>query len=386
MATAAAARSDGTPRVGGVLGLLACAAAGGVLLAGETRLERPWLVVFLAVCAMVAVTQAIGFGEDTEFDGAQPLTILAGILGGPLAGAGTGVVSTIFYGVPGGSRLTYGSVRALQGLVAGVIVEAPMLRFDTAPRALAVGLATEAAAGAVTLLAIALLAATAHRPVDRSSAASNFVAALLAAPLLAGLAMADVHAGAGPVVLIIVPALLGVIATRVFRERWHLRHAESEARANRDPLTGAYNRRWFESAIAAEIAGGRSTGLVLLDIDHFKSVNDRHGHAAGDAVLLDTVQRLVAGVRPGDGVVRWGGEEFAILLRSLGDDADLAARAEQLRRTIGDRAFDFEGTPITITASAGAATLTSDADSLVRAADAALYDAKRTGRNRAVLV
>src|SRR6202012_4577105 len=105
-----------------------------------------------------------------------------------------------------------------------------------------------------------------------------------------------------------VPALLGVIATRIFRERWRLRHAESEARANRDPLTGAYNRRWFESAITTEIASGRSTGLVLLDIDHFKQVNDRHGHAAGDAVLLDTVQRLVTGVPAGDGVVRVGGE------------------------------------------------------------------------------
>jgi diguanylate cyclase (GGDEF)-like protein len=267
-----------------------------------------------------------------------------------------------------------------------VIVTAPMLRFNTAPRALGVGVATEAAAAAVMLLATVLIGLFARRRLDPPLAMWNYFAALLAAPLIAGLALADVRAGAGPVVLVLVPAVLAVGATRIFRERWRLRHAESEARANRDPLTGAYNRRWFESAIASEIASGNSTGLVLLDLDHFKKVNDKFGHTAGDGVLLETVQRLVAGVRPGDGVVRWGGEEFAILLRQLGDDADLAVRAEQLRRSIGNRPFEFEGNAIAVTASAGAATLLSDADSLVRAADAALYDAKRTGRDRAVLV
>jgi len=386
MATAAAARSHRATLVAGFLALLACAAVAGVVVAGETTLEQPWLIVFLAIAATVAVTQSVDLGSDTQFDGAQPITILAAILGGPLAGAGTGVVSTIFYSRPGGSRLTYGSIRALQGLVAGVIVVGPALHYDTTASALGVGIATEAAAIVVMLFATVLLAVVAHRPADRTLALWNSAAALLAGLLIAGLALANVHAGAGPVVLVLVPVLLGVIATRVFRERWRTRHAESEARANRDPLTGAYNRRWFETAIAAEIASGNSIGLVLIDLDHFKNVNDGHGHAAGDAVLLETVQRLVSGVRAGDGVVRWGGEEFAILLRQLGDDADLAVRAEQLRRMVGDRPFEFEGASIAVTASAGAATLASDADSLVRAADAALYDAKRTGRNRAVLV
>jgi diguanylate cyclase (GGDEF)-like protein len=386
MATAATAGSNGATRVAGMLAVLACGATLAAVLAGETAFDRPWLVLFLAVAATIAVTQSVDFGPDAQFDGAQPITILAGILGGPLAGAGTGVVSTIFYNRPGGSRLTYGSIRALQGLVAGVIVYAPMLRFNTAPRALGVGVATEAAAAAVMLVATILIGVLARRGLDPPLAMWNYFAALLAAPLIAGLALADVRAGAGPVVLVLVPGVLAVGATRIFRERWRLRHAESEARANRDPLTGAYNRRWFESAIASEIASGNSTGLVLLDLDHFKNVNDKYGHTAGDGVLLETVQRLVAGVRPGDGVVRWGGEEFAILLRQLGDDADLAVRAEQLRRSIGNRPFEFEGNPIAVTASAGAATLASDADSLVRAADAALYDAKRTGRDRAVLV
>jgi diguanylate cyclase (GGDEF)-like protein len=168
--------------------------------------------------------------------------------------------------------------------------------------------------------------------------------------------------------------------------RWTERHAQSEARARRDPLTGAYNRRWFDEAIEQELEAGTQVGLVLLDLDHFKRVNDRYGHAAGDGVLVETVRRLSARVRTGDGVVRWGGEELAVLLVGVGDGTDLASRAEELRRAIGDHAFEVDGFEIAVTASAGAATLSADTDSLVRAADAALYDAKRAGRNRAVLV
>ena len=383
MGTAASAGGTVVARSFALLTLAGVAAAAA---AGLTHISQPWLVAFLAVAATIAVTQAVDFGPDTQFDGGQPITILAGILGGPLAGYGVGVVSTIFYARPGGSRVAYGSIRSLQGLVAGVIVAGAGLRYDDALHSLGVGVAAEAAAAAIMFAATWLIAVAGRRAFDRPLAVWNAAAALLVAPLLAGLALADAHAGAAPVVYVIVPALLGVVVVRIFRERWREQHVESEARANRDPLTGAYNRRWFESAIAGEIATRSGAGLVLLDLDHFKQVNDRYGHAAGDAVLLETVQRLVAGVRPGDGVVRWGGEEFAILLRHLGSDADLAVRAEELRRSVGDKPFEFEGHTIAVTASAGAATLASDSDSLVRAADAALYDAKRTGRNRAVLV
>jgi len=170
------------------------------------------------------------------------------------------------------------------------------------------------------------------------------------------------------------------------RERWAERHAESEARARRDALTGAYNRFWFDEAFSRELESGGNAGLVLLDLDHFKLVNDEYGHATGDAVLVEVVRRLIARVRPGDGVVRWGGEEFAVLLRDMADSTDLQARADDLRRTVGAAPFVIDGAVITVTASAGAATVAGDADSLVRAADAALYDAKRAGRDRAVLV
>jgi diguanylate cyclase (GGDEF)-like protein len=183
-----------------------------------------------------------------------------------------------------------------------------------------------------------------------------------------------------------VPSLAAATGVRIVRERWRVRHAESEARARRDPLTGAYNRRWFEEAVAEKLAVGRVGALVLLDLDHFKTVNDEYGHAAGDAVLVEVVRRLSARVRAGDGVVRWGGEELAVFLRGVSDGVGLAARAEELRRAIGDEPFPWDGVEIFVTASAGAAILGDDADSLVRAADAALYEAKRAGRNRAVLV
>jgi diguanylate cyclase (GGDEF)-like protein len=360
---------------------LALVASGAAAVCGALAggIDHVGLTLFLVAAATIAAMQAISFGPDAQFDAAQPIAVLGGVFGGPLGGAATGAVSATFH--PGGlfSKLVYGSVRALQGIVAGSIVVFAGLRYESTPQALGVGFATEAAAGAVMLIVAAVLWATRVRPFVGASVGANFAASILAAPFVAGLALSEAHAGAGAIVLVLVPALLAAAAARIFRERWRLRHAESEAAANHDPLTGAFNRRWFESAIAAATESGDGTGLVLLDLDHFKRVNDVHGHAAGDLVLIEAVRRLSAGVRA-------GGEEFAVLLRNLGDGADLAARAEELRCAISRQPFAVAGAAIGVTASAGAATLVSDADSLIRAADAALYDAKRTGRDRAVLV
>jgi diguanylate cyclase (GGDEF)-like protein len=360
------------------------AACLGALAHGEVH--HRGLTLFLVVAATIAATQAVDLGPDMPFDGAQPIAVLAGALGGPLAGAATGAVSATFYSGSTRSKFFYGSTRALQGTAAGAVVELPGLRYDSTLHALGIGVAAEAAAGAVMVAVAVALWASRIRPLARDVVASTFAASLLAAPFVGGLALADAHSGAGSIVLILVPALIAAAAARIFRERWRTRHAESEARANHDPLTGAFNRRWFDGAIAAEVDGGDGTGLVLLDLDHFKRVNDVYGHAAGDAVLVEAVRRLAAGIRPGDGIVRWGGEEFAVLLRTIGDGADLAARAEELRAAISRRPFVVDAVEIAVTASAGVATLRSDADSLVRAADAALYDAKRSGRDRAVLV
>lgn len=155
----------------------------------------------------------------------------------------------------------------------------------------------------------------------------------------------------------------------------------------RDPLTGLYNRRYMEDSLErytnlAERTGA-NTSVIMIDLDHFKALNDLHGHAKGDAVLRDVAAQLVGGVRPSDVVCRYGGEELMIILPECGLD-DAAARAEVLRCRIEALATVHEAQ---ITASFGVASIpetsTTHVD-VVAMADAALYAAKQHGRNRVV--
>lgn len=164
-------------------------------------------------------------------------------------------------------------------------------------------------------------------------------------------------------------------------------HDELRRRATTDALTGLANRGAFEEALAREIARARRAGaalaVVVLDVDHFKRVNDAHGHAAGDAVLREVAARLEAAARAGDLAGRVGGEEFAVAL----PDADLAAAAdvaERVRRRVADAPVAFPGGAVAVTISAGVAALAGgeDAVALVARADARLYEAKRAGRDR----
>jgi len=155
------------------------------------------------------------------------------------------------------------------------------------------------------------------------------------------------------------------------------------AQASTDGLTGAANRRTFDERLRAEWQ--RATGqhapltLVLLDIDHFKGVNDRYGHATGDEVLRQVVGLAQAVCRPTDLVARYGGEEFAILLPDTGLDEALAL-AERVRVEVAKQAA-----PVPVTVSLGLATLPHPPvrpEELVSVADQALYHSKLTGRNR----
>lgn len=154
--------------------------------------------------------------------------------------------------------------------------------------------------------------------------------------------------------------------------------------ASTDHLTGLWNRRAFQERLAVELdrarRHGRRLGLVIMDIDHFKLVNDTHGHPAGDRVLAEFARRLTGVVRAGEIVARVGGEEFAWILPEMsGQDSVLAA--ERLRRAIMAEPFAGVGR---LTVSAGVCGLDdagSDAD-LFRLADVALYWAKSQGRNR----
>ena len=160
--------------------------------------------------------------------------------------------------------------------------------------------------------------------------------------------------------------------------------------ATRDQLTGLLNRREFDRILAeeAERAGrfGHPLGLVMVDLDHFKSVNDVHGHPAGDAVLREVALRLAGVVRTVDRVVRLGGEEFALLLvQTDGEGAIDVAR--KVCAAVERAAVPAGEARLPITVSSGAASMPADAATgagLVAAADRALYAAKAAGRNRAV--
>jgi len=155
-----------------------------------------------------------------------------------------------------------------------------------------------------------------------------------------------------------------------------------------DHLTGVANRRAFFDAAELELQRNRRAprpiALVLVDADHFKSINDRHGHPAGDAVLRQLGLVLTATFRQVDVVARIGGEEFAVLLPSS-TLAGAAVVAERLRQVVQAQAVAFEGASIGVTVSAGVAAsdgVDLDLETLMKRADRALYAAKAGGRNR----
>jgi two-component system cell cycle response regulator len=162
--------------------------------------------------------------------------------------------------------------------------------------------------------------------------------------------------------------------------------------ATRDQLTGLLNRREFERILAEERTragqSGKSFALVLVDIDHFKRVNDQHGHPAGDEVLRQVARRLEAGIRSGDHVARIGGEEFAIVMAEADDTVALEV-AERLRQTLAATPVQAgPGLQLPLTLSVGVGVFPQHTDKsrdIVAAADQALYRAKSAGRNRVVL-
>ena len=158
--------------------------------------------------------------------------------------------------------------------------------------------------------------------------------------------------------------------------------------SHRDPLTGLLNRRAVEQVLQREWRrwrrGGPAFVVVVLDLDHFKLINDTHGHPVGDAVLVQTAQRLLAQVRETDAVARIGGEEFLVLMPNA-TGAGARAAAERLRQAIAEPPYSGAGQPLAVTVSIGLAEpgpTDADVEALLRRGDAALYEAKRGGRNR----
>jgi two-component system, cell cycle response regulator len=161
--------------------------------------------------------------------------------------------------------------------------------------------------------------------------------------------------------------------------------------ALRDPLTGVFNRRYFDERLTAECAAalrhGRALSLLMIDVDDFKLLNDRHGHQVGDAVLQSMANTVKEGLRREDVMFRYGGEEFAILLRetALEGARQLADRLIKKTARMRHHVSEKRGAPgIAITMSIGVAAFSPGMGErdLVQLADAGLYHAKRTGKNR----
>ncbi len=161
-----------------------------------------------------------------------------------------------------------------------------------------------------------------------------------------------------------------------------------EFQASHDALTGMLNRgavmRRLEQAVARVDETGEALQIGLIDMDHFKQINDGHGHPAGDAVLREGARRIEAVLRDGDVAGRYGGEEFLLLVSGDADDAP--AFCERLRGVIADQPFDCDEVTLRVTASGGFVPLTpgggQSASELLVAADNLLYQAKAAGRNR----
>jgi len=163
--------------------------------------------------------------------------------------------------------------------------------------------------------------------------------------------------------------------------------------AYNDPLTELPNRRLLldrlKHQLAASSRSGRYGALLFIDMDHFKAINDTFGHEAGDQVLKEVARRLLANVRESDTVARFGGDEFVVILDSLGDTAAVAAaEANELGNKILDKLakpYRLAGDFCTSTPSIGIVIFCGHAasmDQLIKRADTAMYEAKSAGRNR----
>lgn len=185
--------------------------------------------------------------------------------------------------------------------------------------------------------------------------------------------------------------LLGMLSGRVREDNERFLHSlDAQRRYQRaakvDALTGLFNRRWFDEILDRQwrraCAEGEPLSVLFIDIDHFKSVNDRYGHLTGDAALREVANLLQSSIRPMDLAARFGGEEFAILMLgiALGEAREIA---ERLRRDIERHPVRAGGALLHLTASIGVAERLPEesADALLAACDAAMYAAKRTGRN-----
>ena len=308
---------------------------------------------------LASMSDPISFAPGVFYDARTALLVLAYTYGGPI-GTIIATATMVAY------RLWIGGMGAMTGAASIVLSSLIGVAVAMIPlRRLKIGPLRSAFIGVV--------------------ASGSFVTIVLLPPEIASAIIGP------PLLALMVANLVSVMITSSFLEREKARQSVMRAlehEASVDPLTKLQNRRAFERASLRAMNDNklkaRKCALVLIDIDHFKGINDRWGHDMGDLVLADVAALIRGNVRKSDLVVRYGGEEIALLMPNtpLTVATDFA---ERIRNLIAEAEHELGGHKVQVTVSAGVAVLgvrMNDMSEVVKAADKALYRAKSTGRNR----
>jgi diguanylate cyclase (GGDEF)-like protein len=336
----------------------------------------------LLVTSAAAERIVVQLGPRSWYTASTPTIVLAALLGGPLVGFAAGIATQAARTeAVWRRRLAEGGLAGIQGLAAGII---GLAGWAGGTEATAIALAAMAAAVTVNsvgrLLVMLERRATPLRQLWLRGIVVDCLETLLVVPLLAVLLIAS-GTSAALVVATMAASLAALTIAKRSRESTEAALAVEQQNARRDQLTGAPNRRAFEEAIAAEhsriVRGGTPAGLLLVDVDRFKSINDSYGHRVGDDVLVEVVRRLTNGLRPSDVVARWGGEELAVLAPGVRGRRQLEQLAERVRSLVGAHEIEVSVT-VTVTVSVGGTLLDGSVApvSALHAADGALYEAK----------
>jgi diguanylate cyclase (GGDEF)-like protein len=348
----------------------------------STDLHLAWLAVLLLAAAF-AERIGLQLGPRSWYSPSAPVILAAALLGGPLAGLAAGASSQFLRTeVVWRRRLAEGGLASLQGFAAGAVA-VQLAAAGTAPAVTGAVAASFALMTAGRGFVIWQRRIPGARGTWLRGTAVDVVEAILLVPLLSTLTIAAQTSEAA-----VVGTIASLLAAVGLAERLRARYGEALARerenARTDDLTGAPNRRAFEELLAAEharvVRGSRPAALFLLDVDSFKAVNDRFGHAVGDAVLGAVVSRLGGGLRAGDTVARGGGEELTVLAPGLDGACDVERFADRLRRLVAETPFEAGETSVHVTVSVGATLLDGRVppEQALGRADAALYAAKET--------
>ncbi len=345
----------------------------------------PILLLALLLAPAAAERVAIQLGPRSWYTACTPTVVLAGLVGGPAIGLAAGVTSQMARtDAVWRRRAAEGGIASLQGLAAGLL---GLATWTGNAEATMLVLAASTAAVAINTVGRALIMVERRaRPfwaLWTRGIVIDIGEAVVAAPLVAVLLTTSAESSA-LVVSVLASALLVLTVAQRLRRSAASELAAEQAIARRDQLTGAPNRRAFEEALAAEhsriVRGGQPAGLFVVDIDRFKSINDRFGHDVGDEVLIEVVARLSEGLRPSDVVARWGGEEITVLAPGVRTRRSLEQFGERVRLLIGDLPLATRTTALPVTVSVGGTFLDGAVTpaAAMRRADGALYEAKRT--------